>query len=804
MFAPKYYNRYLDDFVDRQHYGARLKLKKFDTEEFQSLSYIYDDAKLDFDESKQLPTCIDIQNVSFHYNSFTPVLNNISLQVPQGKIYALLGSSGCGKTTLLRIILGRLRPLSGHVKIFGVEPASPESTIPGPGVGYMPQELALFQLLTIQEVLHYYGTLYGVDTETIDERVDHYINFLNLPKKTRKISQLSGGQQRRVSLAVTLIHDPPLLILDEPTVGVDSLLRCRIWNYLEDICKNQGTTILITTHYTEEARNAYRVGFIDSGVVLAQDNPERLITKYSCRSLEDVFLELCLQKPTAGNRSHQMHSIQNETIDETEEDDINHQIVDDQMNENKSVIISTKHNLSLIAASNKNVRGFKQSRTNKNKNDKNNNNNNNNFDYNNNNNNNNLKRIPTMNVDASLDKEWVEKMSRHSKHISMARLISLLKKNYIQFKRNPVSIMLLNIIPILTIVMFCVSFQNNPTNIPIAVVNRDNRTGSLSNLFISKLGNTVKVVPYRSVDTAIDSIRKVDTWLAVSFPKNFSRNFRRRILKQEKASQSTIDGAKIMMYPDNTHGIFALYTYRCMLDTFETFVKQVSGMMGLNPSVFGSPIEVMNPIYGTTTINYAEYMSPGMIICIVHGMTMLMGSFTIVRERNLGDLERGFVAGVTPTEMVLSHIIFMIMPMLSQVLMLLGVSFYGYQLKLVGSLIEAFIMTFLSAFQGLLIGVSISMLSTDEMAALILVFTLEMPLIFTSGTLYPLEAAPKLLHQIMMWNPLTMPIDALRNIMLRGWSFTHYYVITGVMTNLSYSLVICLFTLIYFRIMNHR
>lgn len=225
-------------------------------------------------------------------------------------------------------------------------------------------------------------------------------------------------------------------------------------------------------------------------MVLAQDNPERLITKYSCRSLEDVFLELCLQKPTAGNRSHQMHSIQNETIDETEEDDINHQIVDDQMNENKSVIISTKHNLSLIAASNKNVRGFKQSRTNKNKNDKNNNNNNNNFDYNNNNNNNNLKRIPTMNVDASLDKEWVEKMSRHSKHISMARLISLLKKNYIQFKRNPVSIMLLNIIPILTIVMFCVSFQNNPTNIPIAVVNRDNRTGSLSNvslLFVSIL-----------------------------------------------------------------------------------------------------------------------------------------------------------------------------------------------------------------------------------------------------------------------------------------------------------------------------
>src|SRR6218665_3640526 len=182
MFSPKYYDRYLDDQFDRQHYGTKLKLKKFDTEEFQSLSYsVNTPHSLGFTppkvihDDKPVPIAVDINNVSFHYNSFTSVLNDITLQVPQGKIYALLGASGCGKTTLLRIILGRLKPLSGSVKIFGEAPGTHASQIPGTGVGYMPQELALFKLLTINEVLHYYGRIYGMDSAAIRERVEHFI-----------------------------------------------------------------------------------------------------------------------------------------------------------------------------------------------------------------------------------------------------------------------------------------------------------------------------------------------------------------------------------------------------------------------------------------------------------------------------------------------------------------------------------------------------------------------------------------------------------------------------------------------------
>ena len=157
-----------------------------------------------------------------------------------GKIFALLGPNGCGKTTLLRLVLGRLKYKNGFIRVFGEEPGSTKSDIPGPGVGYMPQEIALFNEFTIKESLTYYGTIYHMDPKEIEDRVKELIQLLNLPEKARPVSQLSGGQQRLTSIAVTMIHRPKLLILDEPTVGVDSLLRCRIWKYLENLCRNYG------------------------------------------------------------------------------------------------------------------------------------------------------------------------------------------------------------------------------------------------------------------------------------------------------------------------------------------------------------------------------------------------------------------------------------------------------------------------------------------------------------------------------------------------------------------------------------
>ncbi|XP_054155278.1 ABC transporter G family member 23-like [Oppia nitens] len=246
---------------------------------------------------------VHVRNVNFCYSKDTIVLERMNVKIEEGKIFGLLGSNGCGKTTLLRLILGRLQPHSGHISIFGVKPGSKYSDIPGPGVGYMPQELALYNEFTIEETLTYYGILNNMNINDIKQRIEMLAKLLSISNNKKRVSSLSGGQQRLVSMAITMIHKPKLLILDEPTVGVDSLIRLRIWTYLENISKNDNVTIIVTTHYIEEARKATHVGFVTNGYLLAQSPPQQLMDQYGVKSLEEVYLKLTITRRRSRRQS---------------------------------------------------------------------------------------------------------------------------------------------------------------------------------------------------------------------------------------------------------------------------------------------------------------------------------------------------------------------------------------------------------------------------------------------------------------------------------------------------------------------
>ncbi|KAI2800302.1 hypothetical protein BLOT_013829 [Blomia tropicalis] len=239
------------------------------------------------------PNAIDVDRINLKFGRKSNVLNGLSLQLPRGSIYGLLGPSGCGKTSLIRCILGVLSINSGSINVFGKKPGKSGSTVPGSGVGYMPQDITLYYFLTIFETLQYYGSIFGLSSEQCSSRAHFLIKFLNLPNKDQQVGSLSGGQKRRVSLATALIHKPPLLVLDEPTVGVDPLLRKAIWEHLIDLSKNHQQTVLITTHYIEEAKDANLIGLMREGRILEQDNPKRLMQRYKMESLENVFLHLC-------------------------------------------------------------------------------------------------------------------------------------------------------------------------------------------------------------------------------------------------------------------------------------------------------------------------------------------------------------------------------------------------------------------------------------------------------------------------------------------------------------------------------
>uniref|UniRef100_A0A1B6CAU9 Uncharacterized protein n=1 Tax=Clastoptera arizonana TaxID=38151 RepID=A0A1B6CAU9_9HEMI len=220
------------------------------------------------------------------YKRYTPnavILKGLNMTAPEATIYGLLGPSGCGKTTLLRCIVGRLKLDAGEINVKAGRRDN---------VGYMPQELGLYEYMTIDEAFHFYGCLYGLKLDVALARGTDLIKFLELPEGSRFIGTLSGGQQRRVSFAVSLIHDPDLLILDEPTVGIDPVLSKAIWERLIEMTVCQRKTIILTTHYIEEARQAHTIGLMRDGTLLAEQPPLQLMAMRNCNTLEQAFLEL--------------------------------------------------------------------------------------------------------------------------------------------------------------------------------------------------------------------------------------------------------------------------------------------------------------------------------------------------------------------------------------------------------------------------------------------------------------------------------------------------------------------------------
>lgn len=230
--------------------------------------------------------------VKQYKNAASPALNNFNLRLQKGEFYGLLGPNGAGKTTAISILSGLFPPDSGTVSIMGKSFRGRANKIKQI-LGLVPQEIALYDKLTARENLVFFGKLYGLGGEKMQNRIEKYLELAGLTEHaTRPVSTYSGGMKRRLNLAAGLLNKPQILFLDEPTVGIDAQSRHLIHEQLSDL-NQSGTTILYTTHYMEEARElCSRIGIIDSGRIVEQGTPADLLEQSESRNLEDLFLHL--------------------------------------------------------------------------------------------------------------------------------------------------------------------------------------------------------------------------------------------------------------------------------------------------------------------------------------------------------------------------------------------------------------------------------------------------------------------------------------------------------------------------------
>ncbi len=231
---------------------------------------------------------VSVKDVSFSYGRLR-VLDGLSLDIPRGVSFGLLGPNGAGKTTLIRLLVGLLLPRHGAVNILG----KPPSRATAHTIGYMPQLASLYTELSVRQNIGFFASVYGLkDKKQRAARVDEVVRLVELwDKRNESIYNLSGGMKQRVSLACAIVHDPPVLLLDEPTVGLDPELRCVFWDYFHNLTK-QGRTLIISSHTMDDAAHCDLLAFMRLGRIIAVGSPKELkeSTGKCEASLEDAFL----------------------------------------------------------------------------------------------------------------------------------------------------------------------------------------------------------------------------------------------------------------------------------------------------------------------------------------------------------------------------------------------------------------------------------------------------------------------------------------------------------------------------------
>ncbi|XP_031351269.1 ABC transporter G family member 20-like isoform X2 [Photinus pyralis] len=585
------------------------------------------------------------------------------------------------------------------------------------------QELALYQEFTIRETLHYFGGLVGMRAKKIEDRLNFLSNLLMLPSVDKKVADLSGGQQRRVSLASALVHEPELLILDEPTVGVDPVLRQIIWDHLVDITQTKGTTVIMTSHYIDEMRQAHLIGLMRGGRFLAEESPRDLLVKFSTDSLEEVFLRLS---------ANQILMKENESND---------------MPGKRDSLTQRSQNL-------------------------------------------------------------VEK-SHFLPSIHWDHLRTLLWINGLWMLRNLPVVLFMLLLPLVQMSLFCSAIGHNPKGLTVAIVNYE--TQNLSNcdttlacnsstlscgyLYYLK-GKDLNFVHYKTDHEGVDSVLKGETYASIVIKANYTEGLQARIAKGCNATPWDISASEIEVLRDTTSKDIAMFLMFYIYEAFQEFIQNYLKSCGFRSHAISVPIQWEPPVYGLRYPSFTEFVTPGIILTTTFFLALALTAGAMIIQRNQGCIERAMVSGVTPIELLVTHIICQFVIILVQLTIVLVCSFVIFKLTLNGSVVLVTLLSILSGFCGMCFGFAISCGVDSERMAMYIALGSLVPLLMLSGIVWPVEGMHYILQLCSFLMPLTKATESMRSILQRGWGMTSPVVHMGFISIAIWAFVFLLFSIV--------
>ncbi|KAJ3425809.1 hypothetical protein M0812_28255 [Anaeramoeba flamelloides] len=698
---------------------------------------------------------VKMDNLYGGYDVLDPFLKNVRMRVKRGHIYSLLGPSAAGKTTILKVILGLLTPISGNVEVLGRTPTIKQ----GKRIGYMPQDLALYQELTIGQTLFFYGKLMGMSNSRINERIKDLTETLELPEKGRMIGNLSGGQKRRTSLAVAMLHEPELLILDEPTVGVDPVLREKIWEYIRDLTK-RGVTIMITTHYIEEAIDGDSVCFVRNGEILDEGPPRDLMEKYHCDTLENTFCFLCQQRDNLVNELDNNKNDLVENVDpklETDEkiygNNNNHGNEDeiDNNNKPKSIHSDSDTNYESTSRSETEIKHPKKKGKKKKKNDE----------------------------------------STVSRVFTPIKIFACSKMKVEILLRFPMVLFILIIIPGIIVWIASTAFGHDPYHISFYVFNEDEGTKTPNGTM--HIGEEIEEAlkkfttgyspifdlrngkeKYNSLKELRHAVQNGDLIGYIHMKKEFSYASVERFTKC--TTNQTVVGLSVAnVYLDMSNVEIFVSIQKALENSFVKVCAKLEQGVSTNEFL---PMD-LKPVYGTAIPSFKSFILPALIMVISFSFPLFLTSIGVVREKILGVIERIFVTGTSTLDVVLGVISTNVLTLLLQLAILFPIVIYGFDVKCEGNFFLLFLDAVSIAITGMSAGLLIGFLVGHEFEAMVFSFCFFFLNLSISGFSWPNQAQPGWLRAISQCLPTTHSSLLSRSIMARGWGLDNFIVWRG-------------------------
>ncbi|XP_074595395.1 ABC transporter G family member 23-like [Brevipalpus obovatus] len=689
-------------------------------------------------EGSEKEIILQVEDISFSYDSVSRksvILQNVNLAAYASEICAIVGPSGCGKTTLIKLAISLL-PLSvGSIKLFGLDAGDPLIGIPGPNVGYMPQEDALPSDLRVRDSLYFFGLLNNMSIGDIRKRIDEVLEQVDLVESSQQfIFQLSGGMKRRLSLAISLLHSPQLLILDEPTVGCDPLLRTRIWKVLKDMSRQNGTCILITTHYYEECREADSVNFIREKNFVLQASPKQVLSTTGAENLDEAFFRICIDDNVYGlfNQPEQISVDENFSTSETSSNRTINNLSSKQLNHFKITLI-------LIL---RYVHAFV-------------------FDFNN----------------------FQIVISTPTIVLIMAHICTTFR-----IVEAPVGIVIENQ------TLFHDQSLLNELNIdPKCYECLHPRH------FIDHMNKDVfQAISYEDLSTAMEDLRAVKLSGVVHIGDQFSDYYIYRVATHwAELPEEAVRNTRITFYGDASKEVVfkTLQTY--LLDAYTKFWKASKANLGLkNTSLY--PFEYGDPVSGPEKDEASDksyYTDVGQLLLGIILPSITLSSFSMLREMRDQTMKRCLSTGVEAHHLFIAQLVtnFVFLGLSS-----IGGMFtiiYLLDLPLRVSLFSAIILILGQNLIGIVMGQMIAVILMSEVATLILSLSSSYFLCGVSGFVITLETQPYYLQTFQNLSPFTIPAMGIRNALLKGLTLTNIVLMEGLLISIVYFILFSYITL---------